>query len=195
MYLNKQENRPGTDRQSIDVLISVLEERDSALAHHLADVADLAEAVGRRLQVPEPQLAAIRQAAELHDVGKLAIPEEILGKPGPLAEDEWGFVRRHTVIGERILGSAPVLGRGREDRPLDPRALGRNGLPRPARRNRDPARSPDHLRLRRLRRHDLAPAIRDGADTRGRVSGSSSAAPGPSSTTGVVEAFAAVQSD
>ena len=109
MYLNKQENRPGTDRQSIDVLISVLEERDSALAHHLADVADLAEAVGRRLQVPEPQLAAIRQAAELHDVGKLAIPEEILGKPGPLAEDEWGFVRRHTVIGERILGSAPVL--------------------------------------------------------------------------------------
>ncbi len=109
MYLNKQENRPGTDRQSIDVLISVLEERDSALAHHLADVADLAEAVGRRLRVPEAQLAAIRQAAELHDVGKLAIPEEILGKPGPLAEDEWGFVRRHTVIGERILGSAPVL--------------------------------------------------------------------------------------
>jgi two-component system cell cycle response regulator len=109
MYANKQRNRPGTDRQSIDVLISVLEERDSALAHHLADVADLAEAVGRRLRVPEPQLAAIRQAAELHDVGKLAIPEEILGKPGPLAEDEWGFVRRHTVIGERILGSAPVL--------------------------------------------------------------------------------------
>jgi two-component system cell cycle response regulator len=110
MYLNKQRNQPGADRQSIDVLISVLEERDSELAHHLADVADLAEAVGRRLHVPEPQLAAIRQAAELHDVGKLAIPEEILGKPGPLAEDEWGFVRRHTVIGERILGSAPALG-------------------------------------------------------------------------------------
>jgi diguanylate cyclase (GGDEF)-like protein len=109
MYLNKQRNQPGADRQSIDVLISVLEERDSELAHHLADVADLAEAVGRRLKVPEQQLAALRQAAELHDVGKLAIPEEILGKPGPLAEDEWGFIRRHTVIGERILGSAPAL--------------------------------------------------------------------------------------
>jgi two-component system cell cycle response regulator len=109
MYFNKQQNQPGADRQSIDVLISALEERDSALAHHLADVADLAEAVGRRLRVPEPQLVALRQAAELHDVGKLAIPEEILGKAGPLAEDEWGFVRRHTVIGERILGSAPVL--------------------------------------------------------------------------------------
>jgi two-component system, cell cycle response regulator len=109
MYINKQGNQPGADRQSIDVLISVLEERDSELAHHLADVADQAEAVGRRLHVPEPQLAVLRQAAELHDVGKLAIPEEILGKPGPLAEDEWGFVRRHTVIGERILGSAPAL--------------------------------------------------------------------------------------
>ena len=109
MYANKQQNQPGADRQSVDVLLSVLEERDSALAHHLADVADLAEAVGRRLHVAEPRLAAIRQAAELHDVGKLAIPEEILGKPGPLSEDEWGFVRRHTVIGERILGSAPVL--------------------------------------------------------------------------------------
>jgi two-component system cell cycle response regulator len=109
MYLNKQGNQPGADRQSIDVLISVLEERDSELAHHLADVADQAEAVGRRLHVPEPQLAVLRQAAELHDVGKLAIPEGILGKPGPLAEDEWGFVRRHTVIGERILGSAPAL--------------------------------------------------------------------------------------
>jgi two-component system cell cycle response regulator len=110
MYLHKQRNRLGADRQSIDVLVSVLEERDSQLAHHLADVADLAEAVGRRLQTPEPQLQTIRQAAELHDVGKLAIPEEILGKPGPLAEDEWEFIRRHTVIGERILASAPALG-------------------------------------------------------------------------------------
>jgi HD-GYP domain-containing protein (c-di-GMP phosphodiesterase class II) len=94
----------------MDVLVSVLEERDSQLAHHLADVADLAEAVGRRLQVPVPQLQTIRQAAELHDVGKLAIPEEILDKPGSLTDDEWAFVRRHTVIGERILGSAPALG-------------------------------------------------------------------------------------
>jgi two-component system, cell cycle response regulator len=43
-------------------------------------------------------------------VGKLAIPEEILSKPGPLSEDEWEFVRRHTLIGERILGAAPALG-------------------------------------------------------------------------------------
>jgi diguanylate cyclase (GGDEF)-like protein len=110
MYLHKQRNRPSAERQSIDVLVSVLNERDSQLAHHLAGVADLAEAVSRRLQVPEPELRTLRQAAELHDVGKLAIPEEILSKPGPLSEDEWEFVRRHTLIGERILAAAPALG-------------------------------------------------------------------------------------
>jgi two-component system cell cycle response regulator len=109
MYLHKQRNGPSAERQSVDVLVSVLNERDSLLAHHLADVADLAEAVSRRLNVPAPQLQTIRQAAELHDVGKLAIPEEILAKPAPLTEDEWGFIRRHTLIGERILGSAPAL--------------------------------------------------------------------------------------
>jgi two-component system cell cycle response regulator len=109
MYLHKQRNRPSAERQSIDVLVSVLNERDSLLAHHLADVADLVEAVSRRLNVPPPELQTIRQAAELHDVGKLAIPEEILAKPGPLTDDEWVFVRRHTLIGERILASAPAL--------------------------------------------------------------------------------------
>jgi diguanylate cyclase (GGDEF)-like protein len=109
MYLHKQRNRPSAERQSVDVLVSVFKERDSMLAHHLAGVADLAEAVSRRLNVPAPQLQTIRQAAELHDVGKLAIPEEILSKPAELTKDEWEFVRRHTLIGERILASAPAL--------------------------------------------------------------------------------------
>jgi HD-GYP domain-containing protein (c-di-GMP phosphodiesterase class II) len=73
-------------------------------------VADLAEAVGRRLRVPPDELSEIRQAAELHDVGKLAIPEEILSKPGSLTGDEWEFVRRHPLIGERILAAAPDFG-------------------------------------------------------------------------------------
>ena len=49
------------------------------------------------------------RAAELHDVGKMAIPDEILHKPGPLTDDEWAFVRQHTIIGERILSAAPAL--------------------------------------------------------------------------------------
>ena len=51
----------------------------------------------------------MRQAAELYDVGKLAIPEELLHKPGPLDAEEWALVRRHPLIGERIIGAAPAL--------------------------------------------------------------------------------------
>ena len=45
----------------------------------------------------------IALAAELHDVGKVAIPDTILDKPGPLDAAEWEFIRRHTEIGERIV--------------------------------------------------------------------------------------------
>ena len=53
----------------------------------------------------------VRHAAELHDVGKVAVPDAILTKPGPLDEDEWAFIRRHTLIGERIIAAAPALTR------------------------------------------------------------------------------------
>ena len=51
----------------------------------------------------------VRRAAELHDVGKMAIPDAILLKTGPLDDDEWVFVRRHTLTGEWILSAAPAL--------------------------------------------------------------------------------------
>jgi diguanylate cyclase (GGDEF)-like protein len=110
MYVHKNRHRPSAGRQSMDVLLRVLHERDSDLGKHLAGVADLAEMVGRRMRVPAEQLETLRQAAELHDVGKVAIPEQILRKPGPLTEAEWEFVRRHTLIGERVLAEAPALG-------------------------------------------------------------------------------------
>ena len=55
------------------------------------------------------QLDEIRSAAELHDVGKVAIPDEIINKPGPLDPVEVGFIRQHTIVGERILAAAPAL--------------------------------------------------------------------------------------
>ena len=55
------------------------------------------------------QLDELRRAAELHDVGKVGIPDAILDKPGPLDDEEWEFMRQHTVLGERILGAAPAL--------------------------------------------------------------------------------------
>jgi diguanylate cyclase (GGDEF)-like protein len=108
MYLHKQ--RPREDAEGVDALETARGENGAGPGYRLADVADLAEAVGRRLRIPSHELSKIRQAAELHDVGKLAIPEEILSKPGSLTEDEWEFVERHPVIGERILAAAPDFG-------------------------------------------------------------------------------------
>ncbi len=90
-------------------LLQTLAERDPRLADHLHDVAELAEAVGRALGLTPETVDQLRQAAELHDVGKVAIPDAILAKRGPLDADEWAFVRRHTVIGERIINAAPAL--------------------------------------------------------------------------------------
>jgi two-component system cell cycle response regulator len=72
-------------------------------------VARLAEAIGQRMGLVDGDRAQLRQAAELHDIGKLAIPEELLHQPGPLDAEEWAFVRRHPLIGERIIGAAPAL--------------------------------------------------------------------------------------
>jgi HD-GYP domain-containing protein (c-di-GMP phosphodiesterase class II) len=49
------------------------------------------------------------RAAELHDIGKVAVPDAILHKPGPLDEADWSFIRQHTIIGERIVGAADAL--------------------------------------------------------------------------------------
>ncbi len=49
------------------------------------------------------------RAAELHDIGKIAIPDAIIDKPGPLDDEEWRFMRRHTLIGEGMLSAAPAL--------------------------------------------------------------------------------------
>ncbi len=109
MYAQKQRQRASAGSQSKDVLIRALAERNPLLVDHIADVADLAVDVGRRLGLDDHELEQLRNVAELHDVGKVAIPDEILLKQGPLDEEEWAFVRQHPVIGERIVGAAPAL--------------------------------------------------------------------------------------
>ena len=109
MYARKNGGRPSPARQTADVLVRVLHERSELLGPHSEDVANLAVDIGQRLGLPEHRLETLRQAAVLHDVGKIAIPDEILNKPGKLTNDEWGLIRDHTLIGERILSPAPAL--------------------------------------------------------------------------------------
>ena len=96
-------------RQSKNVLLSALVERNPGLIHHLTDVAELAVDVARLLELPEHEIEQVRHAAELHDVGKVAIPDAILQKQGPLTDEEWHFVHEHTLIGARIISAAPAL--------------------------------------------------------------------------------------
>jgi two-component system, cell cycle response regulator len=109
MYARKTSGRRSPDRQSRDVLLRALQERSPELAERHAAVARLAEAVGERLGLSAEERVQLRQAAELHDIGKLGLPEGILAKPGPLDAEERAFVRRHPLIGERIIGAAPAL--------------------------------------------------------------------------------------
>jgi diguanylate cyclase (GGDEF)-like protein/PAS domain S-box-containing protein len=112
MYARKNsDSRSSAGRQSADVLLRILSERSPSLGVHLDEVTALCDAVAEGLDMPEADRSPLLQAASLHDVGKAAIPDEILNKPGPLNDDEWAFMRRHTLIGERILSAAPALSR------------------------------------------------------------------------------------
>lgn len=100
---------PGGAGDACDLLLAALRERDEGLEQHLLDVADLAVAVAERLGVPASQLDDVARAAKLHDVGKVAVPDAIVGKDGPLTTEEWEIMRRHPVVGERILVGTPEL--------------------------------------------------------------------------------------
>jgi two-component system cell cycle response regulator len=109
MYLHKGSGRASAGTQIKNVLHQALNERHPDLEQQITGVAALADAVARRIGLDAGQVEEVRLAAELHDVGKVAIPDAILAKPAPLDGAEWEFMRRHTIIGERIIAAAPAL--------------------------------------------------------------------------------------
>jgi len=109
MYAQKGTRPRSPERQTISVLLRTLLEREPELEPRLEGVALLAVALGRCLALDAEQLDLIARGARLHDVGKVAIPDGILRKPGPLNDREWKVMRAHPLIGERILAAAPAL--------------------------------------------------------------------------------------
>ncbi|GAA6731418.1 HD domain-containing phosphohydrolase [Thermus brockianus] len=86
-----------------------VELRDQETAGHTERVTELTLRLARALGVPEEDLDHIRRGAILHDVGKIAIPDAILLKPGPLTEEEWGVMRLHPVYAHEWLSGIPFL--------------------------------------------------------------------------------------
>ena len=108
LYAQKQARRGGPG-QSMDAFIEALAAQEPALHAHHEGVAALALEVGARLGLAPDDLDELSRAAQLHDLGKVAVPDEILGKPGELDEREWEFIHQHTVVGERILRASPLF--------------------------------------------------------------------------------------
>ena len=108
LYAQKYSRRGESDR-TMAALLEALSIREPDLQAQLADVGSLSVDIGTMLGLRRDELEELERAAQLHDLGKLAVPDEILHKPGPLDDREWAFVRQHTIVGERILRASPAL--------------------------------------------------------------------------------------
>jgi len=91
---------------TIAALSSVAEVRDPYTAGHQSNVGELGFAIATQLELEPELVKLVRQSGQLLDVGKIAVPLELLVRPGPLSEIEFGIVRRHTTLGEKILSDA-----------------------------------------------------------------------------------------
>src|SRR5581483_6783316 len=98
------------DGEVVAVLASALEERDRYTGDHSLSLVELAGRVASSMGLGADEVAMVRKAALLHDIGKIGIPDAILHKPGPLNDREWEVMRQHPVIGERILRAIPGMG-------------------------------------------------------------------------------------
>jgi len=103
-------DKPRAQGDVIAALAEALLERDRYTGEHSESVVDLVESVARGLALSGSEIDQIKAAALLHDIGKVAIPDDVLNKPGPLDDDEWKVMREHPAIGERILRAIPGMG-------------------------------------------------------------------------------------
>jgi len=83
-------------------LAESIEARDTYTGGHCERLANMSSCLGQKLGLPEDDIKALRRAGIVHDIGKVAVPDEILLKPGPLSAEEMQVMRKHPVVGERI---------------------------------------------------------------------------------------------
>jgi len=96
-------NQSCTIHELIDVLISSIEAKDDYTRGHSDRVADLSEAIAKKMLLSQDQVFEIHIAGHMHDLGKIHIPDSILSKEGQLTDHEWQVVKKHPQVGAHIL--------------------------------------------------------------------------------------------
>ena len=109
--LTRRRDAAAAQEELLQRLLRAAGYRDDNTHEHTQRVADLAARLARELALPDRQVALVHRAAPLHDIGKIAIPDSILLKPGRLTDEEFEVVKTHAVLGARVLqgGDSDVI--------------------------------------------------------------------------------------
>lgn len=110
LYEQLSESMIGT----AEALAATLAAKDSYTADHVRSIAELAVEIGRELSLPDSMISDLRYAGVFHDIGKITLPDSVLGKPGSLEAPDWELVKTHPDAGATILSSIPFLDEVRE---------------------------------------------------------------------------------
>jgi len=93
---------------AFEKIAKIVSSRDPYTGIHSEEVAELAVKLAKTLNLPEKEIARIETAARVHDLGKIAVPDAILLKPGPLTEEEWKVMKQHPVVSAEILSGLEI---------------------------------------------------------------------------------------
>jgi HD-GYP domain-containing protein (c-di-GMP phosphodiesterase class II) len=107
--LNEKSRGLEVQAAAASTLIAAVQARDAYTGDHSEAVVQYARAVAHQLGLSDSEVAEVEQVALLHDIGKIAIPDAILRKPGSLTEEEWEVMRTHPVSSERLIQGVPGL--------------------------------------------------------------------------------------
>ena len=107
MYKHKLFEVSSHRNESIKTILNTLHEKNPREEKHSKRVSDLCIMIGKKLNMKNDELNQLKAISNLHDIGKIAIDEAILNKPGKLTPEEWEVIKRHPEIGYRIISTSP----------------------------------------------------------------------------------------
>ena len=174
---------------TLEALGGALDLKDAETEGHSKRVTAFTIAIARAMGLPKDQIDVIARGAFLHDIGKMAIPDKILTKPGKLTPDEITIMREHCYHGYQILSRIPFLARGGRDCLFPSGAFRRDGIPARTERRADSTGRAHVLGGGHARCHYLRPPLSSRRSPCRRPGKKSSAGRGSNSIPQVVKVF------